>query len=252
MIDVFYFTTIINIDCPRHEKPTDETICSLKQMIVKINTDEKSFMVTFISNIRIPYLKCKNDTHHVHGEQNKNINNTMSYQYIDGVEQSSFNIKLLDGSLSDDELESFGPHINMFCEIFKLRGNSDNVNYITYILKTTYKNSYISKKELIERHVPNICNDYIQCVTREYNDYSDHRFTTQKNICYAPTNYYNRNVIMIYNLKSKAKAKYMQNAIITKLIGLYVDYHVNPLFDKHNSIYSQKPNSHVDMKNKIK
>jgi hypothetical protein len=60
------------------------------------------------------------------------------------------------------------------------------------------------------------------------------------------------NTIIYCNLKSTFKANHMQNAIVTKMVKLYVNYHINPLFDKHNSAHLQKPNPHVGMKKKKK
>jgi hypothetical protein len=249
---------------PYHENPDNDRYCprcnnyhkgncTLIQMIVEINTvidDKKNFMVTFLTNIKIPlwnrdvakeyeiftgqYIYFNHETvkeqKKYYSEQVKE-DETILYKYIDDIEQSSFNITLLNTSFADDELESFRTNANTFEKLFIRFDISNIIGEIKYILLTNYKNTYISKEEFLEKHKPALYKDLINKTLADL--------------------YKFENRIIIFAI-SKSKSDYMKNEIIKKLTTLYLDYHINPVFDSQNSTNMQKPNPHIEKKKKQK
>jgi hypothetical protein len=64
MSNTFYFTRILDTNRDNNNKPDSDYPCSLEQIIVKLNTNDKSFMVTLITDIKIPY-ESVTQIHHI-------------------------------------------------------------------------------------------------------------------------------------------------------------------------------------------
>lgn len=232
--------------CPRCDNKHKDD-CELVQMIVEFNTyniqNDTICLITFIDNIKIPLwsrnvekeLGCKlyNNTYYMSISQEDKEKfydqqvipiETSLYKYNDNVVMTNFNIKLFADSFADDELESFRCNVNKFTKNFDKIKIDDHLTEIKYILLTEYKNSYIQKQDFLDKHKPNLYTTTIE-------------FTIN-----------NMNKVIVYNGLS-SKSNYIPNAIITKLITLYLDFQINPLFDAI-IFCDKKPNPHVSRKKK--
>lgn len=238
--------------CPRCDDKHKDN-CNLVQMIIEFNTQyiQKDTICTiiFVDNIKIPLWNRNPEaelghissskyswsgTHLTTKEKEKLYDEqvipieTSLYKYNDDIVMTNFNIKLFSDSFADDELESFRCNVNKFIYLFDDMHVENHISEIKYILLTEYKNSYIQKQEFLEKHKPKL---YETTIT-----------STIENINKSRSN------IIVYNTLS-SKSNYIQIAIISKLVTLYLDFNINPLFDALN-FGDQKPNPHISKKKK--
>jgi hypothetical protein len=237
--------------CPRRDEKHKHN-CELVQMIVEFNTQhicsDTICTLTFVDNIKIPLWnrcietetgrivsKCGWGDKHMTKEEIEKFYNeqvipieTSLYKYNDNVITTNFNIKLFADSFADDELESFRSNVEKFVKIFGNMNISRHISEIKYILLTEYKNVYVQKKEFLEKHKPNLYEKIISSVTQNLGNI-------------------NSRVIVFNNLSSKSN--FVPTAVVTKLITLYLDFLINPLFEMSN-FGEQKPNPHISKKKK--
>lgn len=227
--------------------------CNLIQMVITLNTnciERNTFCkITFYENIKLP-LWNKNvkkepefiDSNYVsrYSEKYKNFlkkmldkqftpAETANYKYNDNVHETSFGIKLFEESFADDELESFRSNLKLFVKFFNV-DITQHVDKIKYLLLTEYKNSYIQKKDFLNIHFPTL-----------YDKIKLEIINNMKNS--------GRPVIQYSTLNQKSN--FILNEVINKLIKLYVDFFVDPLFEASN-FGNQKPNPHIGKKAKLK
>lgn len=233
--------------CPRCDN-RHKYDCNLAQMIIEFDTqsiqNDTICTITFIDNIKIPLWNrdvelesghtrpkygCSNisltkeEIEKYYNEQVIPIE-TSSYKYNDNVVVTNFNIKLFADSFADDELESFRCNVDKFIKIFDNIRIEQYLTKIKYILLTDFKKSYVQKQEFLDKYFPDLYKTTIEFTIKNMNK-----------------------VIMYNNLSSSST--YIPNAIMTKLITLYLDFQINPLFDNTN-FGDQKPNPHIGKKKK--
>lgn len=236
--------------CPRCDD-RHKNDCNLIQMIIEFDTNkiqsDTNCSITFVENIKLQLWNRNIDEElgNIHNghyytsisqinaklkqelfEQQTIPIETSTYRYIDNVTISNFNLKLFADSFADDELESFRSNVDKFLKIFNNIYIENHIDEIKYLLVTEYKNSYIQKQDFLAKHKPEFYKSTIDDVTT------------------------NMKRMIIYNNLS-SKSTYISNAIITKLITLYIDFKLNPLFEA-TQFNDQKPNPHISKKTKNK
>jgi hypothetical protein len=234
--------------CPRCDNKHTHN-CNLTQIIIEFeepNIQSNTICsVSFIDNINIPlwnrdveqesgYIRStsswsahvnltKENKEKYYNEQVFPID-TSTYRYNNGVSVSNFNMKLFADSFADDELESFRCNVEKFTNIFDNIYIDKHLIEIKYLLLTEYKGKYIGKQDFLSKHKPNLYETIINYVTK------------------------NMNKIIVYK-KLSSKSNSIPFIIISKLITLYMDFQINPLFDATN-FDDKKPNPHIGKKQK--
>lgn len=244
--------------CPRCDN-VHEGMCELVQMIVEFDpkniNSNTNCSITFLENIKIEHMyeiskedSCKINMHRC-DEMRKRIRlhekyvipvETSFYSFNDNVITSNFNLKLFADSFADDELESFRCSVTKFLQIFNI--DIDRyVNNIKYLLLTEYKNKYVDKQQFLEKHIPKFYEDVINNIIEDTNYKTQNPYTS-----YLGSN----NKTIIYK-KTKLSSNALDRVVIEKIIKLYLDFIINPLF--HANMYEdKKPNPHISKKTKLK